>query len=226
MEKYDMVDAVLMGDTRFSKASLKLITERKCRFCGKSYPEVKFDYAHLFPQSLGFKNLFSDFECEEGCAMSWFSMPIPTNHLPIVYLFKKRKADDAIPTHVASCYFQNHIINIPVPLHNTDMPSMETELTILFTPPFFATKDLGNLDIMHDRRDMSSTQKVTDDMEILTIGRDINANEKLSRYDPVTDTSEETDYEPTSLKRLIFTKHGFTVNPKDFSAFIRREFGE
>lgn len=40
--------------------------ERTCRFCGKSYPEVKFSKdAHLFPASAGNKTHFSDFECDD-----------------------------------------------------------------------------------------------------------------------------------------------------------------
>jgi hypothetical protein len=47
------------------KPQLKKKQERVCRFCGKSYGEVKFkDNAHVFPRSLGNESLVSDFECE------------------------------------------------------------------------------------------------------------------------------------------------------------------
>jgi hypothetical protein len=40
-------------------------SERKCRFCGKSNPEVSFKKkAHLIPEFLGNKMLLSDFECD------------------------------------------------------------------------------------------------------------------------------------------------------------------
>jgi HNH endonuclease len=39
--------------------------ERTCRFCGKSYPEVKFsNKAHIIPELIGNKMAFSDFECD------------------------------------------------------------------------------------------------------------------------------------------------------------------
>lgn len=48
-----------------NKKKLKPENERTCRFCGKSYPMVKFSKkAHLFPESLGNKVHFSDFECD------------------------------------------------------------------------------------------------------------------------------------------------------------------
>lgn len=38
---------------------------RYCRFCGKTYPEVKFsDIAHALPESLGNNLLFSNWECD------------------------------------------------------------------------------------------------------------------------------------------------------------------
>jgi len=351
ISKYDLVEAVMLGDNRFSKASLKPIKERICRFCTKPYPETKFsNYSHLFPQSLGFQNLFSDFECDEcnhkfganesdlvnfigisrsiaalnqeglgptfkgklvsarskiyanenivvlsvdelpsdeisiqerkagilripytkqpyiplkvykallksalsmiseeeirnhysnairflrgefivteGCILSWFNMPIPVDHLPVAYLFKKRNSSDNLHTHIVSCYFQNHIINIPIPLHNLDMPTAKGNFQLLFTPPFFATHELENIEVLPGRKDMSSDKKVSDDIEVLTIAKDKSSNEKAVKYDPVTDTITETNDEPESTRRIIFSKDGFSVNPKEFSAYIRREFGD
>ena len=49
-----------------NRKKLKPKNERTCRFCGKSYPEIKFSKkAHLFPESLGNKVHFSDFECDD-----------------------------------------------------------------------------------------------------------------------------------------------------------------
>ena len=48
-----------------NKKSLIPKQSRICRFCGKSYPEVKFNkVAHRVPELLGNKNLLSDFECD------------------------------------------------------------------------------------------------------------------------------------------------------------------
>lgn len=49
-----------------NKHLLKPKTERKCRFCGKSSSETTFkSVAHLYPEALGNKLVFSDFECDQ-----------------------------------------------------------------------------------------------------------------------------------------------------------------
>jgi len=48
-----------------NKLTLKHKHQRTCRFCNKSYPDVKFsNRAHIIPELLGNKNLLSDFECD------------------------------------------------------------------------------------------------------------------------------------------------------------------
>lgn len=48
-----------------NKKELKPKKERKCRFCGKSSPEVSFKkVAHLMPELLGNKKCLSDYECD------------------------------------------------------------------------------------------------------------------------------------------------------------------
>ena len=45
---------------------LKNKKERKCRYCGGAYPNVSFHKdAHLFPELIGNKTLFCDYECDD-----------------------------------------------------------------------------------------------------------------------------------------------------------------
>lgn len=68
-EAFDLVDMVyplrmlkLLNDNR---RGIKPKSQRSCRFCGKSYPEVTFkNRAHTIPELLGNKVNFSDFECD------------------------------------------------------------------------------------------------------------------------------------------------------------------
>jgi len=47
--------------------------QNKCRFCGKSYPDVKFKFdAHTIPEFLGNKSLFSKYECDT-CNLKYFN---------------------------------------------------------------------------------------------------------------------------------------------------------
>jgi hypothetical protein len=55
-------DFIWLNDNR---KKLKPKKERTCRFCGKSFPEVKFSKrAHTIPESIGNKFHLSDFECD------------------------------------------------------------------------------------------------------------------------------------------------------------------
>lgn len=59
---YEQKSFIRMYDNRIT---LKQKSQRTCRFCGKTYPSVKFsNKAHLIPELLGNKNLLSDFECD------------------------------------------------------------------------------------------------------------------------------------------------------------------
>lgn len=59
---YQLVDIIELDK---SKRKLKPKSERTCRFCGKSFPDVKFqNKAHLIPEQLENKTLLSDFECD------------------------------------------------------------------------------------------------------------------------------------------------------------------
>lgn len=58
---YTLMDVIELSN---SKVKLKPKSERKCRFCGKSSPEVSFkNDAHLIPEQLENRTLLSDFEC-------------------------------------------------------------------------------------------------------------------------------------------------------------------
>ena len=57
------------GETEFLIDSI----ENKCRFCGKSYPDVKFKFdAHSIPEFMGNKSLFSKYECDT-CNLKYFN---------------------------------------------------------------------------------------------------------------------------------------------------------
>lgn len=52
---------------------LKDETPNKCRFCGKSFPDVSFkSVAHAIPEFIGNKTLFSEYECD-SCNKNYFN---------------------------------------------------------------------------------------------------------------------------------------------------------
>lgn len=59
---YSIID---IKEESLNSRTLKQKNERECRFCGKSSPTVTFKKrAHLVPELLGNKKIFSDFECD------------------------------------------------------------------------------------------------------------------------------------------------------------------
>ena len=66
---YDQHYQIVRDLPLVTKAPVKLsdhesVGERKCRFCGKSKPEVSFKKAHAIPKCLGNKSLISMNECD------------------------------------------------------------------------------------------------------------------------------------------------------------------
>src|SRR5690606_4899505 len=64
-EKYNVTNH---GTTNIRPHSIKLQPRkaRKCRFCGRSYPETTFkNAAHSIPHFLGNRYLLNDFECDK-----------------------------------------------------------------------------------------------------------------------------------------------------------------
>lgn len=63
VSQYELIDVIVSFDPYYQK--LKPKAQRKCRFCGKKQGDTTFsDKAHLIPEMLGNKELFSDFECD------------------------------------------------------------------------------------------------------------------------------------------------------------------
>ena len=57
------IDNIIFHPER--KPALREKSQRKCRFCGKSVPQVTFkNVAHLMPEFMGNNNIISDFECD------------------------------------------------------------------------------------------------------------------------------------------------------------------
>ncbi len=76
---------------------------------------------------------------------------------------------------------------------------------------------------MSFKRDLSSIEKVMDEEEDIIFLLDRESLKNSWSYDPVTDKHEQKVYDPAGVKYIIITKEGLTVNPKEFSSFIREQ---
>jgi len=184
----------------------------KCALSLLSEQEVNRDYNRAINCLNGKAAMTS------GATISGYQLSFQSNFPLHVYTFKKRIIEDKVPTHVMCFYFQNHIIVLPLPFHNADHGG---DLDILVPPPYFvSSQDLTNLIPTPFIRDMTSNIKVDDDEENIVIQLDPQSLKKICRYDPVTDTIEDAEYNPSDQKYFILTKEGVTIDPKAFSDFM------
>jgi len=64
--QYQMIDYIENNDPQFSKKNLKGRKEKHCLFCNRDSKKTSFrNDAHLLPEMLGNRNLYSYFECDE-----------------------------------------------------------------------------------------------------------------------------------------------------------------
>jgi hypothetical protein len=258
-EKYDLVEAIILGDNRYSKSALRPIKNRVCRFCNRPYPATKFsNYSHLFSDTLGYGNLFSDFECDD-CNHSFGKNENDlVNFLGISRSIAALNKTGLGPTFKgkmisarSKIYASENIVVISVKEFAYDESSAKERKEGIVRLPYTkqpyiplkvykalvkAAVSMLNTDEVsaHYRNALKFLKDeilmtgcfIRDDIEVITIQRDKSFEQKLSKYDPKTDTTIDTDEQPDSIRNLVITKDGFTVNPKEFSEFMKREFGD
>lgn len=145
--------------------------------------------------------------------------------LPLhIYLFQKRDPCERTATHVMVFHFQNNIVALPLPFHKDDLKFDSQEMAVFFPPPYFTNEQ--NMEIAmpeYFRRDLASNVKITDEEERIVFAIDQTSINKTWGYDPATDTFAEKKYNPDSIKYIVMTAEGVTIDPKALSAFITKE---
>jgi hypothetical protein len=160
---------------------------------------------------------------ERGAEISGYQLSFGIN-LPLhVYRFEKKRIEDPIPTHVFAFYFQNRIIVFPVPFHRQDLARFGNGYTVLVPPPCFVSEeDRDNAMPVSFRRDLSSSEKIDIEEETLTMIVDPEVLKNACVYDPATGKIEPKEFSFGNTKYLILVKKGMTVDPAEFSEFIKR----
>ncbi len=98
-------DFYILESKRFNNNSniefLKDLTSKKCRFCGKTYPNVTFKKeAHSIPEFIGNKSLFSLFECDDcNQYFSVFENEFANFMLPLNVLAGTKSKKNRIPKY-------------------------------------------------------------------------------------------------------------------------------
>lgn len=190
------------------KSALSLINE----------VEIKENYQYALDYLAG--KIFIN----EGAMIGGYKLSFNLSFPLHIYMFQKKETQDKIPTHVMAFYFQNQIILFPLPLHRLDIPFYNTKYDIVIPPPYFVNKaDMDAAFPTSFIRDLASTEKITNEEESVTYVLDAESLKNAWAYDPVTDKHEQKEYGSAGLKYMILTKNGLTVDPKEFSAFIREQ---
>jgi len=179
--------------------------------------EVQGNY-NLALEFLGGKDFL-----KQGAVIAGYQLAFRIN-LPLhVYRFEKKRREDPLPTHLFAFYFQNHIIVFPVPFHRQDLSPIENDYNFLLPPACFVSEeDRDNAMPLSFIRDMSSAETVDNEEETITMSMDPKVLENACVYDPGTGKIEQKNYHFGNTKYLILVKPGATVNPAEFSDFIKK----
>jgi len=189
----------------------------KCALSLLKEEEIRENYTHAIDYLSGRGVIMS------GAVISGYQLSFKANMPLHVYIFHKKVLEDHVPTYVMCFYFQNHIITFPIPFDEVNNAGV-SEQDIILPPPYFANEDaLTALMPVPFIRDMCSIDKVEDEEDKIIIQVDPESLTNLSRYDPVTDTHEDAEYNLDIPKYIILTKDGVTIDPKNLSAFIKKQ---
>jgi hypothetical protein len=146
-----------------------------------------------------------------------FSLNLPFH----VCVFQKRRKEDSVHSHVLIFNFQNNMISLPLPLNNDDITQSLQELTYIVPPPYFTNE--GNIDIAMPTpffRDLSSTSKILDEEERITLLFDPNQLKNSTSFDSATGETKQHKQGPKSVKYLIATTQGTSFDKEELSKFI------
>jgi len=163
-----------------------------------------------------------------GAQVNIFKFPL-TVKMPLhVCIYKKREATDKLPVYIASFYFNNFVITIPVLLHRDDLRSMNKPIQLPTAPPYFVYgNDIDRIVPSFSSHDLSSSSKLKCEPEEITMQFDKSILEKMSRFDPETGEITQTVYNPRNSKYIIATEEGAVFTKEELielSGLINREF--
>lgn len=149
-----------------------------------------------------------------------FGLNVPLH----ICIFQKKQQNEKTHTHIVSFNFQNTMISLPVPLHKNDFPTRSQEINCLIPPPYFTNDRVISIATpVSFIRDLSSTIKVEDEEEHITIVVDPNDLNLRHSYNPVTGEMKLQERGPDNVRYLIVTRDGASFDPKELSAFIEAQ---
>lgn len=160
--------------------------------------------------------------CLGGAHINVFRFP-PTVNMPLhVYLFKRKSDEDKIPLYVASFYFDNVVVNVPVLLHRRDMEFMDQTVELTAAPPYFAHDcDLHPITPTFSTHDLSSPYKLKYEAEEIVMQFKSDDLAKTSSFDTKTGTTTQGAYNPAGSKYFIQAEAGTTFTQEELTELVK-----
>lgn len=141
----------------------------------------------------------------KGCLLHTYILPFHNKQPMHVLLFKKRDSKNPIHTHVINIYAQNFIFSFPIPLHKDDLKFYTGQsLSIPICPPLFVSKQMAdNIIVQQFSEDMSSSEKVKDREDEITLQMHAEDLKKSAALDLETGIIENKEFDPSEIVKVI-----------------------
>ncbi len=145
-----------------------------------------------------------------------------TIDLPLhVYIFKKKEMTDKLPVYIASFYFDNLVVTLPVLLHRDDLANLNQPVQIPAAPPYFVYgNEIDKINPSFFTHDLSSPFKLKFEPEEIIMQFNKSDLEQSIRYDPKTGEETQTAYNPAGSKYFIGTEEGITFTKEELTELI------
>jgi len=205
------IDYDFLVSTRFKNNDTKIYLRdsnpNKCRFCGKSHPDVTFkSESHTIPEFIGNKSLISKFECD-SCNKKYFN------------IFENEFANFMLPHNVFSgtkskknkiskykLKDQPEIINTPGKIYLSNVPdsiiheSPNDSFEIKIKIPSFIPDYIYRC--------------------LIKIGLSIIPEEKLDIYEGTIEWLMDLDIQSNIKPFMVFSMYPFNIQTKDIACAI------
>lgn len=139
-----------------------------------------------------------------------------------VYIFKKKTVTDKLPLYVASFYFDNLVMTIPVLLHRDDLVNLSRPIEMPAAPPYFVYgNEIDKIEPSFLTRDLSSPFKLKFEPEEIIMQYNKSDLEQSIRFDSKTGEETQTAYNPAGSKYFIGTEEGVTFTKEEMTEMIK-----
>ncbi len=165
--------------------------------------------------SEAFKFLLSKNPKSEYKPCMLFGYRLPNYYINVSgILYRKLNNKVNTTTHTFLLFYNSFMLQIFIPLNNDDRSIKHFEVPL--APPFFDGSGDPSLRHLYTIcQDFSSGDKVTDDVEVLTLGIDKDQYENMVAYDPKTKKITKKEYDPSEIVGIYITGDDFEITLSD-----------